>query len=392
MSAYPLLVLPKGVAWGYKKSPKFTTTLQTPQSGRGQASATLAQSVIYDIELNWNYLKVDGVTTDNDFAYLLGFYEAMRGSYGRFLFDPSQSDFETLSLDSNLASLANGFSAIAPGMNYLLWSSDVSNSTAWTFAGSGAAAPTFTEYEPAPPGDPGNAQEFSFPAVPEGTNYSRITQTASGLAVSGNTYTFSVWMYAAVADTITLTLGTADGLQSSTETPTLAVGWSHISITATFSTTASTSLVVSIERSGASAAQPSTEFAIYCPMLEWASAAGTIPTLTTTAALTGQTTFPLYRSSGVLGGGTVTTLEQIQNVTVLGGMYLNGTVVPANQYTTSNFPAQVTFDQPPATGSIVTWAGNYSYLCHFADDTADFEEFMYQLWEMNSLKLETVLL
>ena len=205
--SYSLLQLPKGLTWDYKKRPKFSTIVQTPQSGRHPATATLQEGVLYDLELVFNYLKVSGVSFANDVAYLQGFYEAMRGRYDIFLFDPSQYNLDVMSVSNNITSLINGFSGIGDGVS---------------------------------------------------------------------------------------------------------------------------------------------------------------------------TVFPLWRSTSALGGGFVTLCEMIQNVTLLTGVYVNGSLVSPALYTLTNFPATLTFTSPVAANATVAWAGNYSYLCKFVEDSLDFNEFIYQ--------------
>jgi hypothetical protein len=217
--SYPILTLPKGLGWNFKTSQLFTTTRQKPQSGRGPVAATLQQGVLYEFELVCNYLKVAGVTTANDFAYLKNFYEAMRGAWGRFVFDPSQANLSNLTLSADYTQLENGFSGIGDGVT---------------------------------------------------------------------------------------------------------------------------------------------------------------------------TVFPLWRSTSALGGGNVTLLERIQNVSTLIGVYVNNVLQSSGAYTLTNFPASITFTTAPATGYPVCWSGNYNYLCSFAEDTNDLNEFMWQLYELKSLRLETV--
>jgi len=217
--SYPILTLPKGLGWNFKTSQLFTTTRQKPQSGRGPVAATLQQGVLYEFELVWNYLKVAGVTTANDFSYLKNFYEAMRGAWGRFVFDPSQANLSNLTLSADYTQLENGFSGIGDGVT---------------------------------------------------------------------------------------------------------------------------------------------------------------------------TVFPLWRSTSALGGGNVTLLERIQNVSTLIGVYVNNVLQSSGAYTLTNFPASITFTTAPATGYPVCWSGNYNYLCSFAEDTNDLNEFMWQLYELKSLRLETV--
>jgi hypothetical protein len=216
---FPNLVLPASVGWNFAKRSKFSTTLQTPQSMRHPSSATLQTSVIYELEIAYAFLKNKGLTYTDDVAYLQAFYEACRGGYGWFTFDPSTLNLDTMSVVQDTTKLRNGFFGIGDGIT---------------------------------------------------------------------------------------------------------------------------------------------------------------------------TSFPLWRSSSVFGGGNVTQLELIQNVTLLGGIYSNGTLVAGSGYTQSNFPAQVTFNTAPAANAVLAWAGNYSYLCRFEEDVLDLEEFMYQLWELKSLKLETI--
>lgn len=50
----------------------------------------------------------------------------------------------------------------------------------------------------------------------------------------------------------------------------------------------------------------------------------------------------------------------------------------------------VTFFTPPTNGAALTWSGNYYFRVRFAKDTADFENFLYQLWQLKKLELVSV--
>jgi hypothetical protein len=217
--SFPNFVLPTCVAWNFVKRSQFSTIVQRPQTMRRPASATMQQSVIYELEMTFEFLKNKGLSYDDDMAYVQCFYEACRGAFGWFTFDPSQYKLDVMSVVQDTTKLRNGFFAIGDGVT---------------------------------------------------------------------------------------------------------------------------------------------------------------------------TTFPLWRSTSALGGGNVTLCELIQNVTLLGGIYMNGSLVPPTGYTLSNFPAQVAFTAPPPPGVSLVWGGNYSYLCKFAEDTLEPEEFAYQFWELKSLKLETI--
>jgi len=216
---YPILTLPKGLTFRYQKTPKFNNIKQVPQNARHPAAATVQQGTIFSFDLNFNYLKQNGVTTANDVQYLQEFYEACGGGLQFFEFNPAAYHLEETSVTHDYTQLKSGF------------------------------------------------------------------------------------------------FGYGDGV---------------------------------------------------------------------------TTTFPLWRSTSALGGGNVTLVERIQNVTAMSGVYINGSLQAFSSFTLANWPATVTFNTAPANGAYLSWAGNYDYLCMFDEDSIDFEEFMFQLWTLKSLKLESV--
>jgi uncharacterized protein (TIGR02217 family) len=89
-----------------------------------------------------------------------------------------------------------------------------------------------------------------------------------------------------------------------------------------------------------------------------------------------QTVFALVRSFG----GNV---EPVMNINAIGGIYLNGAATSA--YTVDGY-GNVTFATAPASGVAITWTGTYYYRCRFVKDTSDFDNFMYQLWQLKELE------
>ena len=216
--SYPSIILPLGLNFEYKKTPKFNNIKQTPQSGRHPAVATLQSGTLFEFEVNFNYLKQNGVTTANDLQYVQEFYEAMGGGFQLFEFDPMTYNLEDTTVTHDYTQLKSGFFGLADGVN---------------------------------------------------------------------------------------------------------------------------------------------------------------------------TVYPLWRSTNVFGGGIATLVERIQIVTAVTGVYVNN--VPVSGYTiTDTAPATITFSSPPTAGATMAWEGRYAYLCQFAEDTQDFEEFSFQLWQLKSLRLESV--
>lgn len=227
---------------------------------------------------------------------------------------------------------------------------------------------------------------MSFPAVPNTSgDYTQIYQVANTGTLTGQTWFFSVWIYATAASSINIAINDHPITEGANSTPSLAIGWNHISIGHTFTGTA-TAIQVSITRGQNS---PAASYAIYCPMLEWAAGASSSPVLTNATNLPAQLGYQLWRSSAPIGGSNYL-LEMIQNVSVLAGVYVNGSIVSAGSYTLSNFPGVITFNSPLAVGSVLAWEGNFNYVAHFLEDTNDFEEFLFQLWDLKTLKLESV--
>lgn len=93
------------------------------------------------------------------------------------------------------------------------------------------------------------------------------------------------------------------------------------------------------------------------------------------------TTFTLARA---LGGflepvGWVTSVSQ---VTVAG-------VVKASGWSLSA-PNSLVFTTPPASGAAIGVSFAYAFLCRFDEDSLDFEQFMQNLWSVESLKFRSV--
>lgn len=104
-----------------------------------------------------------------------------------------------------------------------------------------------------------------------------------------------------------------------------------------------------------------------------------------------QTQFQLVRNldAALPGGGWP---EPITNPAALSAVYLNGVVQAASGYSLNSSTGIVTFNTAPPGGAVVTADFTYAFAVRFSDDTADFENFMFQLWRLKQVKLVSVLL
>lgn len=91
----------------------------------------------------------------------------------------------------------------------------------------------------------------------------------------------------------------------------------------------------------------------------------------------------------LIAGGFYESLIAINTVT---DVKLNGVVDSPANYTVNKDTGIITFTSAPTTGVIITSDFTYYFRVRLDTDTLDFEEFMYNLWELKQLKLVSVLL
>jgi uncharacterized protein (TIGR02217 family) len=90
--------------------------------------------------------------------------------------------------------------------------------------------------------------------------------------------------------------------------------------------------------------------------------------------------FPLVRA--VYAGGF---LEPVMNLNGAPSISKAGTLLTTG-YTVSALGV-VTFSSAPTVGQALTWTGGYYFRCRFVNDQMDFDEFMYQLWQLKKCDL-----
>jgi uncharacterized protein (TIGR02217 family) len=103
---------------------------------------------------------------------------------------------------------------------------------------------------------------------------------------------------------------------------------------------------------------------------------------------TGDATTTVFQLQRNFGGF----FEPIIAPNVVSAIYFNGVLQSSSGYTVSSTTGLVTFTSPPPNGVTITVDFSYYFLVRFSDDTADFENFMINLWELKQIKLQSVLL
>jgi uncharacterized protein (TIGR02217 family) len=103
----------------------------------------------------------------------------------------------------------------------------------------------------------------------------------------------------------------------------------------------------------------------------------------------GTTVFQLVRTMGAAlpGGGFA---EPVTAPNILSAVYFNGVLQGSGAYGLDPATGLVTFAAPPPAGQLITADFTYYFRVRFADDSADFENFLYQLWALKQVKFQSV--
>lgn len=81
-------------------------------------------------------------------------------------------------------------------------------------------------------------------------------------------------------------------------------------------------------------------------------------------------------------------LEPIKALNGTPTIYKNG-VAQSSDFTISS-TGLVTFTTTPAAGITLSWSGQYYFRCRFSDDSLDFNQFVYRLYDLGKVDFETI--
>jgi uncharacterized protein (TIGR02217 family) len=99
--------------------------------------------------------------------------------------------------------------------------------------------------------------------------------------------------------------------------------------------------------------------------------------------------FQLQRAMGATlpGGGF---LEPVVAPNVVAAIYFDGITQNPATYNVDPDDGRVTFSSAPGSGLIISADFTYYFRCRFTDDKYDFDNFMYQLWQLKKLTFISV--
>ena len=82
--------------------------------------------------------------------------------------------------------------------------------------------------------------------------------------------------------------------------------------------------------------------------------------------------------------------EPITAPNTISAVYLDGILQSPTAYAVDPDSGLVTFVTPPPAGQSISADFTYWFRVRFSDDTAEFENFIYQLWQLKQVKLQSV--
>lgn len=94
----------------------------------------------------------------------------------------------------------------------------------------------------------------------------------------------------------------------------------------------------------------------------------------------GTTTF--FQMTRTMSVGTITFTEPVRAFYATPVIKKNGTVVPSG-LTFSDYGG-VTFSAAPANGDVLTWSGQFFFVCRFDEDELDFAQMVSRIWSNSS--------
>jgi uncharacterized protein (TIGR02217 family) len=99
--------------------------------------------------------------------------------------------------------------------------------------------------------------------------------------------------------------------------------------------------------------------------------------------------FQLQRTMGTAlpGGGFA---EPIIAPNLITAVYFDGITQSPSGYSIDAGTGLLTFATPPSTDLVITADFSYWFRCRFVDDSYDFENFMYRLWQLKKLTFISV--
>src|SRR6266404_5341503 len=101
---------------------------------------------------------------------------------------------------------------------------------------------------------------------------------------------------------------------------------------------------------------------------------------------TGDSSATAYQLVRNMGGFA----EPITAPNLVSAIYFDGVLQSPTTYSVDNPTGLVTFATPPPAGQAITADYTYYFRVRFSDDTAEFENFMLQLWQARQIKLQSV--
>jgi uncharacterized protein (TIGR02217 family) len=102
---------------------------------------------------------------------------------------------------------------------------------------------------------------------------------------------------------------------------------------------------------------------------------------------TGDGVTRVFTLTRTLGGGNLTFNGPVRGVFNTPAVKINGT--PTSAFSIGPL-GRITFTSPPPAGAVLSWSGNFFFLCRFDQDDLDVQQMMQGLWSQSGVSFVTV--
>ena len=385
-----------GLQWDVKKTPQWSTKVQQSAGGK-ELRASYFSYPIYKYTLAYDVLRQ--VSAFQELQTLAGFFSARQGKYDSFLFQdpndnavPFASDtFPTHGFGAGDGSTtafqlqrtaagprnADGLSGTLPVLtgahsNFVVRSEQFDDA-AWTKTGL-----TVTPNTIYAPNGTLTADVLTRDATTPTDPLYQYTSLTLANGANGS-YAASIWLRAPSPITVTLTqLQTGTGALAF-QTCNVTTKWQRFVLPFTQSNTSG-----STQNIGIGLRIPALGVVhAWGAMLEFGGTANAYISTASAAVGVAPNFWPAT-------GDGFEPIYDLDYQTQLPQIFVNGVLkTPGTDYTISS-SGLVTFTAAPAAGAQLSWIGSYFFRVRFDLDAAEFNEFLYQLWDLKQLTFLTV--
>lgn len=384
-----------GLTWGITRTSAYNTKIQRSTNG-AELRAAFYSAPLRQWSLSYSFLRSG--QGKNELQTIQSFYNQRQGSFDSFLFDDPDDNYVTAhgfgvgdavatafqlqraylgTNTENVLAPVNATAITTPRTNVCLNSN---NAAAWgtSILGTGVTPVRTADYTYAPD----NTLSADRIVLDRGagttiSDYSLVTSTTNpGGTVIGQTYAQSIW------------LKTNDGLTKILQISNAVAAIGLATVTPEWQRFTFTFVATSTNHRSQLQVRGTQGTDQYIDMAVWGSQTelGTVATDVIATVASSVTVSPAYYPASSDGFEPIYNINQTSTAIKI---YKDGVLQTIGTHYSISSSGVVTFVTAPASNVALTWTGAYYWRVRFDADKMEYNNFMYQLYELKKVNLVT---